>query len=120
MPNKREFKKYVNAIGASICTEMMGAYYNVDGVDRNAIANSVEKVLGAVAAAKSHANVFFDKGLKAFDDHKQYSHAKHAFFKSLFDKIIADFSTEINAAVADFNKAVPASVKEENKKAVND
>ena len=35
MANKREFKKYVDALGASIIDEMISAYHNVKGVDRD-------------------------------------------------------------------------------------
>lgn len=120
MTNKREFKKYVDAVGASVCNEMMAAYYNAEGANRDAIGKAIQKVLGAIGAAKSHANVFFDKGAKAFEDRKAYSVAKREFFRSLFRKITSDFAEEVNAAVRDFNAALPESVKEANKMAVSE
>ena len=39
MANKRDFKKSIDAIGGAICNEMMVAYYNIEGADKNAIAN---------------------------------------------------------------------------------
>lgn len=115
MPNKREFKKYVDALGASVCEQMMAVYYNVDGVDKAAVEKAIAQVLGAVGAAKSHANIFFDKGPKAFEDRKQYEVEKDKFFKALFKKIANDFSNEIDGALKTFNQAVPASVKADNK-----
>ncbi len=53
MANKRDFKKSIDAIGGAICNEMMVAYYNIEGADKNAIASSIEKVLGAVVKAKN-------------------------------------------------------------------
>ena len=53
---KRDFKKSVDAIGGAVYNEMMIAYYNIDGADKNAIAASIEKVLAAVAKAKDNAN----------------------------------------------------------------
>lgn len=115
MANKREFKKYADAVGASVCEEMMEAYYNVKDADKAAIEQAIAKVLGATAAAKSNANVFFDKGHKAFENLKEYSKAKEAFFTQLFAKINDDFSKEIEAAVKQFNAAIPQNVKEEQK-----
>lgn len=110
--NKRDFKKAVEALGASVCNEMMVIYYDVEGVDKDAISDAIGKVLGAVGAAKSNANIFFDKGVRAFNDHKQYSEAKHDFFRLLFTKIRKDFSDELAAALKEFNAAIPADKKE--------
>ncbi len=118
MANKREFKKYVDALGASACNEMMEAYYSVKGADKDAIAKAIEKVLLATNKARMNSNIFFDKGAKAFGDMKEYAKAKEAFFKALFDKVSTEFSEEIDAALKDFNAALPAEEKEKNKAAV--
>lgn len=115
MANKREFKKSVDAVGAAICNEMMAAYYNVEGSDKKAIADAIQKVLGAVVKAKDNSNIFFDKGIKAFEDHQKYSEAKTKFFKTLFNKIHTEFGEEINLALKEFNKAIPENVKKANK-----
>ncbi len=115
MANKREFKKNIDAIGASVCEEMMTAYYNIEGADKKAIAASIENVLAAIEKAKDNANVFFDKGEKAFEDKKEYSKAKADFFKALFTKIENEFAEELNEAVKEFNKAIPAAEKAKNK-----
>ena len=113
--NKQEFKKAVEAVGASICNEMMVVYYNEEGADRDKIAQAVAKVLGATGAAKSNANVKFDRGAKGFADVKEYKKAKEAFFRKLFKKIREDFNQAIADALKDFNEAVPQSVKDANK-----
>lgn len=118
MANKREFKKYAEAIGASACCAMTDAYYNVENVDKNAVAKAMEKVLGATAAAKANANIFFEQGAKGFADRKAYSKAKEVFFKKLFNKIATDFNAQIEEALKIFNAALPAEAKEEQKKAV--
>lgn len=115
--NKQQFKKAVEAVGASICNEMMTVYYNEKGVDQDKISQAVVKVLGATGAAKSNANVFFDKGRRAFTTDQEYTKAKHEFFKKLFDKIHKDFNEEISAALKLFNEAVPQAVKDANKQA---
>ena len=118
MANKREFKKYVEAVGASACNEMMDAYYTVDGIDKDAVSKAIEKVLGATAAARSNSNVFFDKGVKAFGDKKEYGKAKKEFFVKLFTKINSDYTKELDAALKLFNSAIPQGVKDQNKAAV--
>lgn len=118
MANKREFKKYVEAVGASACEAMMSTYYNVDGVDKKAVSDAIEKALAAVVSARSKANVFFDKGHKAFESAAAYSKAKEDFFKKLFAKINDDFAADLDAALKIFNAAIPQNVKEEQKKAV--
>ncbi|MDE6811021.1 MAG: hypothetical protein K2J15_01590 [Muribaculaceae bacterium] len=119
MPNKREFKKYADALGASVVEEMMVAYYNVEGADRQAIANAVGKVLSAIEDAKDKSNVYFDRGMKAFADHKEYSKAKREFFKALFNKIETDFSDQVENAVKEFNAALPESYKVSQKALAN-
>lgn len=115
MANKREFKKYVGAVGASACNDMMEAYYVVEGINKDTVSKAVELVLSATAAARSNSNVFFDKGPKAFSDRKAYTKAKEAFFKKLFDKVNADFTAQLDEAVKVFNSAIPQDVKEKNK-----
>lgn len=119
MANKRDFKKAVEAVGASICEEMMTAYYNVKNADKNAIASAIQSVLSAIENAKDNANVNFDKGVKAFESKEQYSKEKKAFFKSLFDKIHAEYAEQLDQAVNAFNKAIPQKVKDQNKEAAN-
>ena len=117
MGNKREFKKYVDAVGASACESMMDAYYNIKGADKDAIEKAIARVLGATGAARSNADITFDKGVKAFDSLKDYYVAKKDFFKKLYKKINDDFMAELDAAVKDFNAAIPQEVKDENKAA---
>lgn len=118
MSNKREFKKYVEAIGGSACEAMIATFYNVEGADKDAIAKSIEQILKAVCAAKSNACVTFDKGVKAFENPKEYSVAKKNFYRSIFIRINEDFSKELDTALKSFNAAIPQNAKEENKKAV--
>lgn len=113
--NKQQFKKAVEAVGASMCDEMMTVYYNVEGADRDKISQAVTKVLGATGAAKANANIFFDRGVKSFANVEEYNKAKAEFFKKLFNKIRADFNNEISAALKLFNEAVPQAVKDANK-----
>ena len=113
--NKQQFKKAVEAVGASMCDEMMSVYYNVDGADKEKISVAVAKVLGATGAAKANANRFFDRGVKGFSSVKEYNQAKGEFFKKLFEKIRKDFNEEISAALKLFNEAVPQAAKEANK-----
>lgn len=116
MANKREFKKYTEALGASLCDEMMSAYYNIEGADKEKVTAAITRVLGAIGAANSRANVFFDKGVKAFEGQGEYVKAKRDFFRQLFSKIHSDFANEVNEALKEFNAALPAAVKEANKK----
>lgn len=117
MANKREFKKYVDAIGASIVENMMIAYYNVDGVDRKGVGEAVGKVLDAIEIAKDNANVYFDRGAKSFADHKEYAVAKRNFFRALFDKIVKDFDAQVQDALKIYNAALPEEVKAQQKEA---
>jgi len=119
MPNRREFKKYVDAVGASIIDEMISAYYNVEGVDRDKIAQAMENLLGAIGKAKNNSNINLDRGSGAFADKKEYSVSKRKFFKSLFDKIETEFNVEINESLKLFNSALPAEEKARNKEFAN-
>lgn len=42
MANKREFKKYVETVGASVCEAMMATYYNEPSVDKKEITKAIE------------------------------------------------------------------------------
>ncbi len=115
MANKRDFKKYVTAVGAGVSEDMMIIYYCNEGMDKAVVDNCVGQVLVAVTKAVSEANVFFDKGARAFEDRKAYGKAKREFFKALFMKIATDFTAAIEAALKEFNAAIPQKVKDENK-----
>lgn len=115
MANKREFKKYADALGASVIDEMVSAFYNVKGADKDKISKAIEMTLGAIGKAKNNANVFFDKGVRAFANVEDYNKAKKDFFKALFNKIETEFSDEINAALKVFNEALPEEEKARNK-----
>lgn len=117
MANKREFKKYVEAVGDSACASMVDVFETVENIDKAKVADAVEKVISAVAAAKSNADVTFDKGVKAFANLKEYSKAKQDFYKSLFKKVNDDFYNDLDEALKLFNSAVPEEVKQENKEA---
>ena len=67
-----------------------------------------------------NSNIFFDRGVKAFADKKEYSKAKETFFKALFEKVSTEFTEEINLALKEFNAALPAEEKERNKAAVTE
>lgn len=111
MANKRDFKKFVDALGATIIEKMMVAYYNCDGANTQAISDAAGKVLNAMEGAKTNSNIFFERGVRSFADHKEYSKAKRAFFKALFHKIVTDFDAQISEALKEFNAAIPAEVK---------
>lgn len=112
--NKRDFKKYVESVGDSACASMVDIYETVENIDKVKVADAIEKVIAAVAAAKTNADITFDKGVKAFDNLGEYSKAKKAFFRQLFEKINKDFYNDLDAALKEFNSAVPEEVKKEN------
>lgn len=118
MCNKREFKKYVDALGATVVEEMMIQFYNEEKADKQAIASAVGNLLAATDNARKNANVTFDKGPRAFADLKEYSKAKKQFYRALFNKISKEFSEEVKNAVKVLNASLPAEVKEAQKKAV--
>lgn len=113
--NKRDFKKYVESVGDSACAMMVDVYDTEKNVDKEKVANAIEKVLAAVAAAKTNADITFDKGAKAFENLAEYSKAKKNFFRHLFKKIYDDFYKDLDEAVKEFNSGVPEEVKEGNK-----
>lgn len=115
MANKREFKKAIEAIGASACDSMVSAYYDIKDADQEKISQAIEKLLGATAAAKSNADIAFRKKVREFENIKEYLKAKKAFYKDLFKNISDNFSTELNGALKELNAAVPQAAKEENK-----
>ena len=84
MANKREFKKYADALGASVIDEMISAYYNVKNADRDKIAESMQKVLGAIGKAKNNSNVYFDRGPKAFGSMARICQGKEKVLQSSF------------------------------------
>ena len=116
--NKRDFKKYADSLGSSACEEMVYIYDTTENVDKDKVAQAIEKVLCAVAAAKSNADVTFDKGVKAFGNLAEYSKAKKDFYRQLFIKIKEDFHNDIDEALKLFNAAVPEETKKENKESL--
>lgn len=115
MANKREFKKFVSAVGSNICVDMMINYYTIKGINSEAVDSAIEKVLCAIDTARENANVCFDKGARSFENRKEYNRAKETFFRALFQKINADFIGTLEIAIKEFNAAVPEDVKVQNK-----
>lgn len=115
MANKRQFKKDVAVAAANICNEMVNTFYSEENVDEKKINDAIVKVLETAREATNNANVFFDKGRKAFDNPKDYSLAKAKFFKALFNRIHGDLENGFNEALKEFNAAVPEEVKAANK-----
>ena len=115
--NKRDFKKYVDSVGDSACSSMVDVFETQANIDKEKVANAIEKVLAAVTKARKNADVTFDKGVKAFDNLVEYSKAKKAFYRQLFTKIYQEFYDELDAAVKEFNAGIPEEVKAENKEA---
>ena len=115
MANKREFKKYVNAVCESIINDMMTAYYHVEEVDKTAVEAAVADILMATENAILKSGIKFDKTASAFDTEFAYHNAKRNFFKSLYRKINKEFSNNVNAAIKKFNAAIRASIKDANK-----
>ena len=76
--------------------------------------------INAQHKARNNANITFDRGRRAFADPAEYSKAKRAFFKALFDKINTELSEETNEALKLFNSAIPADEKERNKQYANE
>lgn len=107
MANKREFKKDVDAKCASLLDEMMDSYVEADKEGRDKISQAIEMVLTALAKAKNHANLFFDRGPRSFENKKDYINAKEAFFKNLFDKINTELCEDINKAQKVYKSALP-------------
>ena len=116
--NKRVFKKNVQAVGDVAVAQMVDIVESNDNVDKTKASVAVEKVISAVAAAKTNADITFDKGVKAFDNLVEYSKAKKAFYRQLFKKINEDFVKDLDEAVKEFNEGVPEELKQENKAAV--
>lgn len=118
MANKRTFKKALDYMGGDICENMMISYVNVEGADKKLISEAMGKVLEAIETARKNSNVKFDKSSKAFDNTRDYTKAKEAFFCKLFDKIYSDFNASVAEALKLYNSAIPGNVKEEMKAAV--
>ena len=115
MANKRNFKKYVDALSSSLYNEMMICYCNVDKINKEKVEEAITKILEGMAFARNNANMYFDKGVKAFANPKEYSKEKKQFFKKLFNKIAEDYSKNIDEALKLFNSAIPQEEKNKNK-----
>lgn len=118
MATKRDFKKNVDAIGACACQPMVEALQKADEKTQKTIEDAITKIISATAAARSNADITFDKGVNAFQNLKEYSAAKRDFYKKLFDKINNDFAKELEEALAAFNSVLSPEDKEKNKSSV--
>lgn len=118
MANKRRFKKAVTNLANSVSESMLVVFFNTNGADGEKIDKSIIMAMDTADKAIRNSNVFFDKGVKAFDrNRKEYNKAKKAFFKALFKKIDSDLSEGMNEALKVFNSAIPAAEREANKQA---
>lgn len=112
MANKREFKKYVNAVCDNIISDMTYASLTLEGVDTKAIDDCCIDILKAGSLAIMKSNVKFDKTERAFDNKADYNKAKFHFFRELYKKTNKEFAASLNEAIKKFNTAVPSAAKE--------
>lgn len=115
MANKREFKKYIRAVGSALINDMMTAYYAFNKVEKDAIDKAIITILEACEEAVLRSNVKFDKTQTAYDTPRHYNTGKAAFYNEVYAKINADFSKSINEAIKEFNTAFPEDIKKELK-----
>lgn len=107
MASKREFKKSVEALTSALVDEMMASYYNEEAADREKITSAITKVISAMQNAKLESNKLFNKGMKDFENVKEYNKAKATFSKTKFDKAIDNFNNTLGDALKDYNDGMP-------------
>lgn len=107
MANKRQLKKQVRYICGDIAAECALAKYVVEGINREAMNETLCEIAALQEATLSRINVTFDKLPKDFENLKAYNKAKHEFTLKAFESINSEFSKGIQELVKKMNSALP-------------
>lgn len=105
--NKREYKKAVQALGASLCVEFFSIGNSTPDMNIEKVQESMNNVYAAMSKAIRGANTVFPKRRKEFASNGEYMKAKREFFRELYVNLSAEFSAVIDQALKDFNAALP-------------
>ena len=105
--NKREYKKAVQALGASLCVEFFTIGNAAIDMNPGQVQECMNNVYAAMNKAIHGANAVFPKRQKEFATKSEYLKAKREFFRELYVNLSAEYSAVIDKTLKDFNAALP-------------
>lgn len=105
--NRRDYKKAVKALGASLCVEFFTIGNAADDMEFEKVQECMNNVFAAMNKATHGANTAFPKRLKDFSTKGEYLKARRRFFHDLYENLSAEYSAVIDKALKDFNAALP-------------
>lgn len=107
MANNREFKKSIEALSSALVSEIMASLYNEKEADTLKLNEAIDKIAKAMVRAKQHTGKVFDKGLKDFNNLKEYNLAKAKFTKEKYKEAIAKYNEGLGEALKAYNEGMP-------------
>lgn len=105
--NKREYKKAVQALGASLCVEIFTIGNAAKDMNPELVQECMNNVYCGMTKAKRGANTIFPKREKDFATKGEYLKAKRDFFRNLYVDLSAEYSAVIDTTLKGFNAALP-------------
>lgn len=116
MANKRELKKEIKYVCGDLAAECLLAKNFVKGTDVKAMNEIILKVADLQVNALNATTFAFDKLPHDFENGRDYSKARSAYFKKAYASLREKFYDKVNLLVKEMNSAIPQEVKENNKK----
>lgn len=117
--NKRELKKQICLVCGELASQCIIAADNASEENARKWDELVIRIANLQFNSVKHCSFSFDKSARDFNDGKAYHKALHTYRKAAFNKLRADFNTEVNEIVKSMNTLLTPEEKAAQKVAAN-
>ena len=115
--NKRLLKKEIHRICGALAGECVLAKIAIPGIDREKLNEIIYQLADLQASALRLVSVEFPRTPRSFDNRKEYTAARRAYFKASFAKLREHFNARVQEILKEMNATVPDASTPEQRKA---
>lgn len=115
MANKRQLKKFIRNFCGAAAAEILLAKAAFPEMDRKKVYDIVKKIAALQSATVHTVNLGFDKSPSAFENSRQYSKERRAYFRKAYSGLIKAFDDRMVEIVKEMNEAMPEEARREIK-----
>lgn len=103
MANKRQLKKQIRMVCGDLAGECALAAELIPGADRKEFNRLIGEIARLQTLALARISFVFDKDVRSFESAAEYKKAKEQFFATAMDKLIKDFTEQVNGIIKQMN-----------------
>lgn len=119
MANKRQLKKFIRNFCGAAAAEILLARAAFPQMDRKKVYDIVKEIASLQSAALNCVTLTFPQSPDAFENSRQYSKARKAYFREAYSKLIEGFDAKMTDIVKKMNEALPEEARKEIKEFIS-